>query len=525
MTTDLPSIPDWEFSRRSIASTIYQCLLSVYRHYPRWMSEKLKNQPWEKEEFRERFIAWSIEKIGMPTGTNETVNRLLPMLTSGLESEFFTSPYYVRLITSVHEILQYPFLNYSSMILLDAENLFLEEKLERFVAETSPYPIRGKYAFANWRGLGKKDLDFHQRGYHLIHVPPDKNNTDLKMTSFGLSIAIQYPRIKEVFVCSSDRDLDHLANSLLSHGLKVYRVFRRDNDLVVSDGNSSSDRKYSLVTAESVLSLEDSISSLKEIVQKEREDSNSFWMPLARLSAVFREKHGITLSQVISRHLPGKRARDIFLDRKQDFVIHQVSEESEIYISLFDFAPAESTEALPSVSRFSKQDCEDFIRGFIEETTRKNPTKPSTVADIASKFYQTHAIQLKQVTEQLGLGKHLPKALKNFERLEITKIGNTYQVSCREDSGSSDPIISTKEQFLEIVDRLTRELLEKSDRPSINIGNVGAYFREQYNVPVTKMMSQLGMGKNLTKAFQSIDGLQLTKVDNNYFVGLRENPS
>lgn len=525
MTTDLPSITDWEFSRRSIAFALYQCLLAVYRHYPRWMSEKLKNQPWESEAFRERFLAWSIEKIGLPTGTNETVSRLLPMLTSGLERDFFTSPYYVRLITSVHEILQYPFLNYSAMILLDAENLFLEEKLERFIAETSPYPIRGKYAFANWRGLGKKDLDFHQRGYHLIHVPPDKNNTDLKMTSFGLSIAIQYPRIKEVFVCSSDRDLDHLANSLLSHGLKVYRVFRRDNDLVVSDGNSSGDRKYSLVTAETVLSLEDCIVSLKEIVQKEREDSNSFWIPLSRLSAVFREKHGLTLSQLISRHLPGKRARDIFLDRKQDFVIHQVSEESEIYVSLFDFSSPDSPEIQPSVSRFSQQDCEDFIREFIEEMSRKNPTKPATVADIASKFYQTHAIQLKQVTEQLGWGKHLPKALKNFERLEITKIGNTYQVSFREDSGSIEPSISTREEFLEIVDRLTRVLLKKASEPSINIGKVAAFFRQQYNFPITKMMSQLGMGKNLTRVFQSIDGLELIKVDNNYFVGLRENQS
>jgi hypothetical protein len=68
------------------------------------------------------------------------------------------------------------------------------------------------------------------------------------MTSLGLSIAIRDSQIKEVFVCSSDRDLHHLSHSLLSHGVKCYRVSRQGNDLIIRDVKSSLDRIYSLST-------------------------------------------------------------------------------------------------------------------------------------------------------------------------------------------------------------------------------------------------------------------------------------
>lgn len=74
------------------------------------------------------------------------------------------------------------------LIFLDAANLCLDNKLKNILEPVAIYLVQGKYAFANWRNLGKKDLDFHQRGYHLIHVQTDKNNADFKMTSLGLSI-------------------------------------------------------------------------------------------------------------------------------------------------------------------------------------------------------------------------------------------------------------------------------------------------------------------------------------------------
>jgi predicted CoA-binding protein len=383
------------------------------------------------------------------------------------------------------------------------------------------YPIQGKYAFANWRNLGKKDLDFHQRGYHLIHVPPDKNNADLKMTSLGLSIAIQYPHIKEVFVCSSDRDLHHLSNSLLSHGLKVYRVFRQNDELTVSEINTARQYLYSLKETVEIMSLADCIIALKEIIHQVRQDSNSSWIQLAKLSTEFKNKYHLSLSQIVAHHCPEKKVRDIFFEHKNDFVVHQVDEKSEIYISLFDLTNHLISPEKENLCPSSIKDLTDWIYNFVAEHNQNDHNKSVYLSSISSQFYLKYAMPITQVTEKIGLGKHLPKALQAMDRLQLRMVNNNYQVSFQGMATAENCIIKSQEDFFKIVENLTKELLTKLEQPAINIGQVGTAFRKKYNYPITTIMSQLGLGKKLPHVFKYLSGLQLNRVDNNYFVSLK----
>lgn len=425
MTIDTRSVTKADFLDRAIAGVVYESLLSVYRHHRLWLSDKCRDYPWESEEFKNKFIDRLIAKVEIAGSPNDASTRLLSIIAPFLEKEFFISIYSIDLVSKIQRIFQAYSTTYLSMILLDAENLSLDYPLEAIVQKNSRYPIQVKYAFANWRNLGKQDSAFHQRGYHLIHVPPDKNNADLKMTSFGLSLALSDARIREVFVCSSDRDLHHLSNSLLSNGLQCYRVFRRDNDLIVHDVNTARERKYSPITSESILSLEEGIRSIKEIVRQGCEKAGCSWLKLSDISTLFRQKHNLTLSQFVSYYRPGQRARDLFLEYKNDFGFHQVDEKSEIYISLFQVLTPDTDNKETIEKKFTEREIEDFITRCIEESDKE---KGVLLSYLASQFFKQRSISLKQVTEELEFGNKLPKVLARFEKFTIHKEDNNYYI-------------------------------------------------------------------------------------------------
>jgi NYN domain len=512
---DSHAIAKADFLLSSIARLVYESLLSVYHHHPHWFQDKPRSYPWPSEEFQRKFTQQLSDKLGIVASPKETIQKLLYLLNHFLKKEFFISLDLLDLISQIQGILLYHQVNYTSMILLDAENLSLEQKLEKILEETAQYPIQLKYAFANWRGLGKQDLDLHQRGYHLIHVPPDKNNADFKMTSLGLSIALRDSQIKEVFVCSSDRDLHHLSHSLLSHGVKCYRVSRQGNDLIVRDVKSSLDRIYSLSTPEPMLSLEEGIQSLKAIVQQECQQNQYSWLKLSQLSTCFQQKHQITLDRFVAHHRNGQKAIDLFLAYKKDFGIHQVDQRSEVYISIFQ---EDSSEIDPKLdSKISQQDIENFILENIKNNNRDNSV---LLSYLAAQFYRHYSISLKQATAELGFGNHLPKALAQFESLEIQKNGNSYLVSYRKQGGEFSDSIETKEQFLRTVDRLTLELLQQSQQTSIDISKVSIAFHRKYKIPITQIMTQFGFGKKLTNLFKDLHRFTVTQIGPNQFVNL-----
>ena len=147
--------------------------------------------------------------------------------------------------------------------------------------------------------MGKKDAEFHQRGYQLIHVPPGKDSADLKMATVGASIFVHYPTAKEIFVCSSDRALTHLSNTLQAHGLTVFQVRKQIDKIIVLKAKRTSGNP-ALVTYTGNDPRRTISYSAQRINQKRAKRSLNSVDQTFYCSALFRENYGLVLNQVVA---------------------------------------------------------------------------------------------------------------------------------------------------------------------------------------------------------------------------------
>ncbi len=184
------------------------------------------------------------------------------------------------------------------LLLLDVENLKLDVKTEQFLATLCVYPLQVKIAFANWRNsaIGQQDVDFHKRGYQLIHVPGGKDSADAKMIVRGMAICCEYPQIKEVFICSSDTLLMHLCNELQIQGLTVYHVRRHGTVLIVENRNTGETQHYSILIGSEIPELDDLAEQLKNLVTLEQNSLNDRLCNLNNLSILFQERLNLAVN-------------------------------------------------------------------------------------------------------------------------------------------------------------------------------------------------------------------------------------
>jgi hypothetical protein len=216
-----------------------------------------------------------------------------------------------------------------TVLLLDAENLQINSEAEKILTTICNSPIQVKVAFANWCRKGKLDVELHERGYELIHVPAGKDNADGKMITFGSVIHERFPNAKEVLVCSSDNVMTNLCNLLQQNGLTVYRVIKESSTLTVFNNQNGEKSEHIILPT-----LEHFYHQIKEILKEEEARSSNQWVKLSKISQIFHQKYRIGIKQIISHYMPGKTARDIFTD-KSEFVIHHLPEDTETYIALF----------------------------------------------------------------------------------------------------------------------------------------------------------------------------------------------
>lgn len=437
----------------SISEYVYQTILVTLNDHPQWLSQKYRNYPWQSIAFKTKFTAKLGAKLGETQNRDALVTKLLELLQSFLSPAFFVSDQFTELMGNIRkhthpgleiEAKHYPFW-YSrinqpdaafAILLLDAENLSLDSNLEKILGEICTYPIKIKLAFANWRRLGKKDVDFHSRGYELIHVPSGKNNADLKMSSLGSSIWINYPTAKEVLICSSDGDLHHLSTALQNHGLSVYRISRKGSEILVFNSNTGKTEIYSLVNKPTIPSLDEFIAQLKQIIQEEQTKSQTIWIKLARVSLLFQQNYKFTLAQVLDHHFPGQKNAEVFLNLKQDFVVHQLSDNSHLYITLFDISlpqekPAKKTPTPPTtqvINLGSKSDLETALVRIVQSLTAKEHKEYIPISDVATQFQKEYAVPITKAMRRLELGSKFLKILQSSNQLKIKKSGNIYYV-------------------------------------------------------------------------------------------------
>ncbi|HSF73173.1 MAG TPA: NYN domain-containing protein [Microcoleus sp.] len=450
----------------AISRYIAQTLITIQEQHPEWIAEKYRKTPWVKPDFQSVLIGKLTKSFSVASDTDSLLLTAKKYLQILLIPEFVNSPQFSKLCVQIQQLAQSqtapaksensvssepptstgnqpaPLPVGIAILLLDVENLQLTIETEKFLEGICHYPIQIKVAFANWRSMGKKDAEFHQRGYQLIHVPPGKDSADLKMATVGASIFVNYPTAKEIFVCSSDRALTHLSNTLQAHGLTVFQVRKQIDKIIVLNSKTGQVETHSLVTIPEITPLEQLVIQLKELIKKEQKRTSTQWIKLSTVSALFRENYGLVLNQVVAHHLLGTKTRDIFLKYPTDFVLHKPSEVSQTYVTLFEVrlsppppilsqeipnnhqpAPASLTEIN------SLEDLERALVKIVGDLTDNSPENSVFLSNVGSEFHRQYGKQITQIIKDFNLGRKFTKFLQSCASLQLKKAEKGWQVS------------------------------------------------------------------------------------------------
>ncbi|MCV3215131.1 NYN domain-containing protein [Plectonema radiosum NIES-515] len=445
-----------------------QAIIAIQHKQPELLLEKYRNISWSSHH--QSSLTAKLTEILRPSNDWHTlINKLQGFLKVLLIPESFNSPILIKLIEDIRllnpakvelngsssfntinpvssEIVTNGSLSQTkiAVLLLDAENLQINAETEQFLTTVCTCPIQVKIAFANWRSMGKLDIEFHQRGYDLIHVPAGRDNADGKMIAFGSSIHEHYPKAKEVLVCSSDTVMTNLCNHLQQNGLTVYQVSKQKNNITVTNIYTAKTDNYYLNKLPEIPTLEQFIYQLKELIKVEQKRTKNCWLELATLSQMFKEKYQFTISQVVSKHLPGKKARDIFVNYPTEFVVHQMSEQSELYVTLFEINQVQQVEksnddvqqtnvaSLPYIN--SKTDLEEALKNIIKKLTTQSSNSYICVGILGSKFSQQHGKSITNQIKSLHLSGTFINFLKSCDSFELQKIGDRWHVALRQAS-------------------------------------------------------------------------------------------
>lgn len=456
-----------------ISTFVYQAVLNIQQQQPELLNEKYRKVKWQEAKNQSLFLSKLKEEISTTEDNKTLVVKLRKFLQIILVSSFFQTSEFKSLMGELRQLIQpqslsiipeineqkhlktitssvttavYPAQSSIAILLLDAENLQLDVETEKFLAGICTYPIQIKVAFANWRSMGKQDLEFHGRGYELIHVPPGKDSADFKMATVGSSIFVHYPNAREVLVCSSDNGLTHLCNTLQTHGLTVYRVRKQADKIIVFNSKTSQNQSYSLKPVAEIPSLLELIDLLENLIKTEQERTGLQWIKLSRLASLFQSKYDLTIAQVVSTHIPGKKSKEIFIDRPDRFVVHQPSNESPIYVGLFNLNQPSKTEnkihhpptdgkiTIQSLSGInSPENLEKALIALLHELTNKSPGNPIYLEVIGTEFHKQYGQSINTVIkDNLKLNGSLLKVLQSFPSFRLHKKKGKWQAAIAE---------------------------------------------------------------------------------------------
>lgn len=450
----------------AISRYIAHALVCIQEEHPEWIAEKYRKTQWAQPDFQSILIGKLIKSLKVAIDTDTLLLTVKKYLAILLIPEFVNSPQFNQLFAKIQQLAESPIAAARSnnsvasklptgpvdrtasvavgiaILLLDVENLQLNIETEKFLEGICTYPIQIKVAFANWRSMGKKDAEFHERGYQLIHVPPGKDSADLKMATVGASIFVHYPTAKEIFVCSSDRALTHLSNTLQAHGLTVFQVRKQIDKIIVLNSRTGQLETYSLVSTPEIQPIEQVVIQLKKLIKTEQERTSTQWIKLSTISALFRETYGLPLNQVVANHLLGSKTRDIFLKYPTEFVVHKPSDTSQAYVTLFEVKlspkpPILNKEimkngvAAPSslTDINSLEDLETALVKIVGDLTDNSSKNYVFLSNVGSEFHRQYGKQITQIIKEFNLSRKFPKFLQSCTSLQLKKAEKGWQVS------------------------------------------------------------------------------------------------
>jgi len=451
-----------------LASYVCQTMTTLHQQNPALLAEPVRKN-WHNSTFQKQVTQKLTEKLA-DIPAQQQPQKCQQAFSQLFDIAFLDSPECLVLKDDLNRLLQTaipvtqpaiqtPIEGAIAILLLDAENLQLTAQQEDYLSKLCQCPLQVKIAFANWKKLGKHDEEFHQRDYDLIHVPSGNDMADGKMIAVGSSLREHYPDVQEVLVCSSDKVMTSLCTKLRQQGLTVYKIQKQqDSTLSVSNSITGQTSKY----PEEVLpALENCIKALQEIVWDEQKKQTRPWIQLSIVSMRFHKRTGFSLTSIVNHYMPGKRARDLFIDNPKLFSVHKPSDEAELYISLF--SPLEikqpkqekNKDSLSSQSKekqsppkankaelqkpqtdaavpFKKvEQLEAAIVSIIKSMETDEPSGFVTIAKLGGLFRQQYQVPITQAIKQLKIGKKYPAFLQSCQCLDAKKQGNDWVVKVK----------------------------------------------------------------------------------------------
>ncbi|MEA5581434.1 NYN domain-containing protein [Nodularia harveyana UHCC-0300] len=436
-------------------------ILPILDQHPELVVVKYQSINWKQAQYQSALIAGLNKKISKLANHQILMPKIKEYLQLFLVPIFFNSPVFHHLEVVIREsIARLNLVELNSpdicqplavsekskvcvdsgaiaILLLDAENLQLNSEMEKFLTTVSSYPLQVKIAFANWSKMGKQDVELHQRGYELIHVPVGKDNADGKMIALGSSVHERYANAKEVIVCSSDKVMTNLCNHLQQNGLIVYQAIKKGDFLVVL--NSATGKQITQLPNSSaeIPTIEQFLQQIKELIKAEQEEHKIYWVKLSSLSKLFKSKYNLTISQVVSQHLPGKKARDIFINYPVDFAIHQVDATSELYVTLFEINQEDTSlsggnksELLSGIN--SSADLEKALQDIIKELVLKAPDSYIDISLLGGGFNQIYGKPITEQIKSLKLNGNFIKFLQSCKCFNLKQTDKGWQVALRQ---------------------------------------------------------------------------------------------
>lgn len=454
-------------SIKQLSFAVCQAIIPLLHEHPELVVAKYQNINWKQPQYQSALMAGLNKKISNLTDHLQLIPQIKEYLALFLVRSFLNSPAFEKLELIIDEsIKKLNFINLNNtsssesvqasdnsknsvyskaiaILLLDAENLQLTPKMEEFLGKVSRYPLQVKIAFANWSRMGKRDVELHQRGYELIHVPVGKDNADGKMITLGASVHERYQGAREVIVCSSDKVMTNLCNHLQQNGLMVYQVIKQKESLLVLNSATGKQITQFPNSVLEIPPIDKFIIQLKQLIKTEQENQQITWVKLSTLSKIFKSKYNFTISQVVSKHLPGQKVRDFFSNYPCDFALHQVEPNAELYITLFEInqslpenyqentslGSGEKSQFLLKIN--SVTDLEKALQEILQELTSKSSHTYIDINLLGGGFKQRYGHSITQQIKSLKLSGNFLKFLQSCKSFNLKQTGKTWQVALR----------------------------------------------------------------------------------------------
>ncbi|WP_261222517.1 NYN domain-containing protein [Ancylothrix sp. D3o] len=394
-----------------------------------------------------------------------------------------------------------------AVLLLDAENLKLDVLIENFLAGLCGYPLQVKIAFANWRNqnLSKQDGELYDRGYQLIHVPEGKNSADAKMIAVGSSIFLHYPNVREVFVCSSDGLLTHLCNQLQSQGLRVFRVRRQENNLIVENRQTGEVKHYSVPLASPIPSYDGLIQKIDELLKNEQQSISETMGRLSVLASLLEERQHLTKTSLMGA---GEVKLNGFSPVLETVPVNNGSKSpiSEVKTIFFE-------KTIDSAEKF-----QEALIQVLESIKIKSTNQIVSVSLLSAEFHKVYGETANAIVKKLKVATNLTKFLESCSPFILRQNGKNYEVGLA-DSASLCRIKSPAE-FEQALIGIIESLTAKSPGSSICISNIGSEFQKEYGQSIVKTMKQLQLGSKFPKFLESSSAFKVEKHGKGYHVAL-----